>query len=541
MLSETRGHKMLKGTVKKILENADFKLVDTEVNIDIDGDNNSEFSIDVCALEKDTLFVFQCKDVGTVSSPKKEMSSIKEYIRKVLSGKFKVLDSDTGDISDKVLDKITEIKCCYVFTKQLSNKKMKNNVETAEFLFWNDQTVKYYRRISGILRHLTKNEILKEFNIEFSTRDTHEENAVQIKQEDNVMYLVGMHPGLLLKIAYVYRRAGKKPDAYQRIITKDRIDSISKFFTESENLLLPNPVIIVFDEDKTVQDKIKYSQGILQFPVKYCSAWIIDGQHRIYGFKDHLKYKDWKPGEDDDFKIPVVVFGTLPFIEQNKTFLNINYYQKKIDPILFNDLSTIIKDLRHEITWPSLLVSELNKKDPWKDMIKISELDAKKPITISGFAKTALLSKLLGYNKKTKAYSGNLYKTAPFYPEKPFDSYENQKAFKRQISILIRFFAVIREKVEDKDPKLDKWLNHKKYGLTKFTSVNALLLVLDKLLEKYPTLSVDLNKLLSVIETVDFDNESLLQYGRGYPAMPKIANHIINKINSKSGTKLNTV
>ena len=532
---------MLKRTVKKILENADFQLVDTEVNIDIDDDGNSEFSIDVCALEKDTLFVFQCKDVGTLSSPKKEMNSTKEYIRKVLSGEFKVLESDTGNISDEILNKITEIKCCYVFTKQLSNKKMKDNVETAEFLFWNDQTVKYYRRISGILRHLTKNEILKEFNIEFSTRDTHEENAVQIKQEDNVMYLVGMHPGLLLKIAYVYRRTGKKPDAYQRIITKDRIDNISKFFNESENLLLPNPVIIVFDEDQTVQDKIKYKKGVLQFPVKYCSAWIIDGQHRIYGFKDHPKYKDWKPGEEDDFKIPVVVFDTLPFIEQNKTFLNINYYQKKIDPILFNDLSTVIKDLRHEITWPSLLVSELNKKGPWKDMIKISELDAKKPITISGFAKTVLLLKLLGYNKKTKIYSGNLYKIAPFNPEKPFDSKENQIAFKKQISLLNRFFTIVREKIKDEDPKQDKWSNSKEYGLTKFTSVNAFLLVLDKLLEKDPRLSMNLNQWLSVIKTIDFKNESLLEYGRGYPAMPKIANKIIRLMNSRHGAKLTLI
>ena len=253
------------------------------------------------------------------------------------------------------------------------------------------------------------------------------------------------------------------------------------------------------------------------------------------------KYKDWKSGEEDDFKIPVVVFGTLPFIEQNKTFVNINYYQKKIDPILFNDLSTVIKDLRHEITWPSLLVSELNKTGPWKDMIKISELDAKKPITISGFAKTILLLKLLGYNKKTKTYSGNLYKIAPFNPEKSFDSKENQIAFKKQISLLNRFFTIVREKIKDEDPKQDKWLNSKEYGLTKFTSVNAFLLVLDKLLEKDPRLSMNLNQWLSVIKTIDFKNESLLEYGRGYPAMPKIANKIIRLMNSRHGAKLNLV
>ncbi|MCH9659099.1 DGQHR domain-containing protein [archaeon] len=536
--AETKGHKKLKNTISKILQESDFDLVDTEVDIDIDEDGKTEFSIDVCALHKKTLFVFQCKDRDKITDIKKELNSTKLYIKKILEKKFNVLESDTGNISNDVLKTITDIKCCYAFTNKLSNKDTAKNVSTAKFIFWDHKAIKYYQRVSQILKGLTKNEILKEFGIKITSKTDYHEKAVEIKQENNKMYLLGIHPGLLLKIAYVYRRTGNKPDAYQRIITKDRIQSISNFFNSSKNLMLPNPVIIVFDEDTDIQENIKYEEGELHFPTSYCSAWIIDGQHRIYGFKDHPKYKDWIPDEDDDFKIPVVVFMEMSKIQQNKTFLNINYYQKRIDAILFNDLSTIIQDLSHEITWPSLLVSELNKKGPWKNYIKISELDSKKPITISGFAKTKLLSKLLGYSKKTNSYSGNLFNTSPFDPKKSFSSEYNKKAFSKQLGILIRFFTIIRNEVKDDDDEKDQWLNNKKFGLTKFTVVNALLLVLDSLLEKDPKLSMDLEKWLSCISTVDYRNDKLLIYGRGYPAMPKIANKIIKKINSEYGANL---
>ncbi len=541
MLTETPGHKRLKKSIKKILENSGFEFADTEVDIDTDGDNEPEFSIDVCAVHKKTLLVFQCKDRERIPGLKKEINSTQKYIQNVQDKNFRVIGSSSHFISDNVLKRIAEIKCCYAFTKKLAGVNTQKRIESAGFLFWDDKAVKYYARISNILRSITKHEILKEFDVKLAAKDTHEEDAVEIKQGDNSMYMLGIHPGLLLKMAYVYRRTSNKPNAYQRIITRDRIRNISKFFNESDDLMLPNPVIIVFDDSQKVQEKIRFRSNKLTFPTSYCSAWIIDGQHRIFGFKDHPRYKDWNMDDNDDFKIPVVVFDKLSPIKQNKAFVNINYYQKKIDAVLFNDLATIIQDLKHEITWPSLLVSELNKRDPWKGMIKVSEMDTKKPITISGFAKTKLLHTLLGYDKKTNTYSGNLYNVAKFDVAKPFSDRGNQEAFKKQASILVRFFGIIRNKVRDEDPEKDKWLNNKEFGLTRFTTVNALLLVLDKLLEKDLELNLDLDELLNAIDMVDFRNKELLKHGRGYPAMPLIANEMIKAMNKRYSVELNLV
>jgi len=155
-----------------------------------------------------------------------------------------------------------------------------------------------------------------------------------------------------------------------------------------------------------------------------------------------------------------VAFKELKELEQNKTFVNINYYQKKIDAVLFNDLSTIIQDLKQEITWPSLLIAELNKRGVWKDRIKISELDEKKPISISGFAKTKLQTVLLGFKKikKQPVYQGILYRIAQFDVNKSFINDENQKAFKKHVTILNRFFKAIRDNVYQENEKEDWWM-----------------------------------------------------------------------------------
>ena len=541
---KTAGTINLQKAISKILENSTFSKVDQEIEIDVDGDKQIELSIDVGAIQGKTLFVFQCKDVKKLSHIKSELSSIKLYFQKVLKKQFVVLQSTKKNIRTDDLKKIKEIKCCYAFTDKLKNENTTKEVINAKFNFWDHRAIKYYGRVSGILKHLTKNEILREFGIKFSTRKIYEEPAIVIKQENNPpTYLLGMHPGLLLKMAYVYRRSGTKQDAYQRLINKDRIESISKYFKDANDLMLPNCVIIVFDNDPEIQSKIRYLRGkkVLRFPVAYCSAWIIDGQHRIYGFKDHPKYNKWtgEDEEEEEFKIPVVAFKTLPEIDQNKNFVNINFYQKKIDAVLFNDLATTIKDLKQYITWPSLLVKELNESGPWKDMIKIKELDEKTPITISGFAKTKLLTVLLGYNKTKNEYKGILYNIAPFDPNKSFEDSENQKAFQTQLDRLNRFFTAIRGVVYNKDKSKDKWLNSKDFALTRFTSVNALLLVLNSFLQTDLNLTMDLKKWLSVIKEMDLTSQGILNFGRpGFPAMPHMANDIIKRINKKYNVKL---
>jgi hypothetical protein len=171
METETKGHLNLKTDIRTIFENAGFDKVDTEINIDLDSDGKTEFSIDTCAIYKNTMFVIQCKDRENVSEIKKELTATSSYMDSLLKKKGKILDS-VKNITNADLGLITDIKCCYAFTDKLKNLDIEKNIKLAGFLFWDNKAVKYYKHISGILKNLSKNEILKEFGLFFGKKIT---------------------------------------------------------------------------------------------------------------------------------------------------------------------------------------------------------------------------------------------------------------------------------------------------------------------------------------------------------------------------------
>lgn len=299
---------------------------------------------------------------------------------------------------------------------------------------------------------------------------------------------------------------------------------ISKFLSEKK-VILPNAIILSFDNDVN----LNFKDNKLSFPIKYCSAWIIDGQHRTFGFKD-TKYKDWSMDVNNEFKLPVIVFKDMPGKIQSKIFIDINYNQKKIDPTLLCDLATVIKDLKNELTWPSLLAAELNKNSELKDFIKISELDDTRPIKLSSFVQYGLLETLLGLNKKTNVYSGPLMNYAKFNPDEEFDSEINKTAFNKQVELLKRYLSAVKKNTKPAAWKKD-FSKKSKYALLKPTGLNALFLVLDKIMQKYPAVDFDLEKYLSPLKNINFGRKHVASKGGGWRGFRGLANEIIKKIN----------
>jgi len=98
----------------------------------------------------------------------------------------------------------------------------------------------------------------------------------------------------LLKISFVNHQALNHPDgkpAYQRMINKNRIKNIGDFIKRGgffpTNILLNFVDECRFDPLPKLHNNDKNSKfGVLYLPNKYKSAWVIDGQHRLYGFSD---------------------------------------------------------------------------------------------------------------------------------------------------------------------------------------------------------------------------------------------------------------
>ncbi len=160
-------------------------------------------------------------------------------------------------------------------------------------------------------------------------------------------YSFSVEPEVLLKIAFILHRTDSSMrafDSYQRMVKRPRIKEIEKYINAGG--FFPNSIIInfntkkplKFDEVETCEHCSQSDLGILHLPNKYQSAFIIDGQHRLYGYGN----TEWKSKNT----IPVVAFENLPEKEQTKVFVDINNKQKSVS-------KNLLMTLMAEFNWGS--------------------------------------------------------------------------------------------------------------------------------------------------------------------------------------------
>ena len=120
--------------------------------------------------------------------------------------------------------------------------------------------------------------------------------ALQTKMGRHDCYSFSIEPEYLLKIAYVAHRArgkGTDIDAYQRLIKKSRLKKIKEFIS-ADGIFPTNIVVNVekgryarFDRGKQKKDGPGGRYGWLTLYPSYGTAWIIDGQHRLFAYSGH--------------------------------------------------------------------------------------------------------------------------------------------------------------------------------------------------------------------------------------------------------------
>lgn len=178
--------------------------------------------------------------------------------------------------------------------------------------------------------------------------------AIKGKMGSHTYYSFSIEPDKLLKIGYVLHRSKanrKMMPTYQRIIKKNRLKQINEFITK-ESGFFPNSIIISldskdsrmrFDSANTQVPSAISKVGVLHLPKKYRSAYIIDGQHRLYGYAG-TKYAKTNT-------IPVVAFVNLKREEQVDLFMQINENQKAVP-------KTLRETLNADLLWTSTNLKE---------------------------------------------------------------------------------------------------------------------------------------------------------------------------------------
>lgn len=311
-----------------------YKFLNKDRNFSLPYDKNNpnqSKQLDVFAKDDETILIVECKSSETNKRGdfKKELESyigIIEGLRKSIQAlfprtkyKFKfILATKNLTISDEDLDRLKKLNGVHL----------------------NDENIEYFFQLHSQLGSASRYQFLG--NIFEGQEIPEMENkipAVRGKMGGHTYYSFATEPENLLKIGYVLHRNKANVNmmpTYQRLIKKSRLKSVNEFIENGG--YFPNSIVISIDaknchfEPANTQVANTISDiGILHLPKKYKSAYIIDGQHRLYGYSNS-EYKNKNT-------IPVVAFVNLSRDEQVQLFMQINENQKAVSKDLRNTLN----------------------------------------------------------------------------------------------------------------------------------------------------------------------------------------------------------
>ncbi|MDN3582008.1 DGQHR domain-containing protein [Mucilaginibacter flavus] len=290
--------------------------------------------IDVFAKDDETVLIIECR------------SSIKN-ISCDFSDELEGLKFKKAGIINTIHALFPNTKPKFKFILATRNIGMSTEDETAlakfDAIHFSEEVIDYYYSLHSQLGTASRYQLLGALFAGQEIPDL--ENripAIEGKMGGHTYYSFSIEPEKLLKIGYVLHRNKANENmmpTYQRLIKKARIKEIHKFL-EEEGGYFPNSVIIniVSDKNKDIFFEKSSNQvpeaisriGILHLPKKYRSSYIIDGQHRLYGYSNS-KYKNTNT-------IPVVALINLERSEQVRLFMQINENQKPVSKDLRNTL-----------------------------------------------------------------------------------------------------------------------------------------------------------------------------------------------------------
>lgn len=265
-------------------------------------------------------------------------------------------------------------------------------------------------------------------------------------------YTFPISPEYLLKISYVsHRSKGKASDVhtYQRMIAKSRLRKIRDYI--SEQGIFPTNIVVNLDkksikferihqENTTEEQETSGILGWLNIRPAYKSAWIIDGQHRLFAYSGHDRAKN--------SHLSVLAFEGIPPSTQAQLFVDINAKQKSVQ-------SSLLHELFAELNWdaesPNARVQAIISK-----AVQVLDTDRDSPLcgriltadASKDHAKCISLTSVFSALGKTGFYivkevKGNVIEYGPLWAG------DNNETLKRTVQVLKFWLDEIRKGAPD--------------------------------------------------------------------------------------------
>lgn len=311
-----------------------FRILNSDEKLIVQWGPNKEDTqqLDVVAVGDDAIFVVECKAAKTSvgHSFKTELNKMEQY----MTGVAEALQQIYGNNK--------RVKFLFASRKYRINDEDLARIANAGIFHLNDNSYNY---INNLIKSYKESVIYQFYGLMFKDELINDEYikipVLKGKMGERDYYIFSIEPSTLLKIGFVLHRTrvnDSMAPTYQRLLVPSRLKALTKFIDDGG--YFPNSIIINFsavnDDLKVKFTPIKAEKdslsefGFLLIPNAYGIAYIIDGQHRVYGYSQSQ--------HKEDSTIPVVAFVGMESEEQLKIFMEINENQKAVSPSLRLDL-----------------------------------------------------------------------------------------------------------------------------------------------------------------------------------------------------------
>lgn len=391
--------------------------------------------IDVFAKDDETVVVTECKSCAeptrrSLQKDIEEFANLKGPISRAIHEHY-------GD------DRKLKILWLFVTDNVIWSEPDRQRAIGENIHVVTERELRYYVTIASHLHSAARYQFLAEFlkNTKIPEMENVHVPAVRGRLRGRLFYSFVSTPKQMLKIAFVNHRTLADPEGaptYQRLVSGTRLRQISKFLHAGG--FFPTNILVNFSQECrfdpiATDDETNVTFGHLYLPSTYRSAWIIDGQHRLYGYA---------PLSDEEMNqnIMVVAFEDLDKTEEANLFVTINHEQKSVP-------KTLLDDLEGELKWNSERPSERIGAIAAR-LIGVLNDDLGEPLYgrvtqqgITGTDRVCLTVPELKAGMKKSGLLGTAVMQAKEYAPGPLSDLTDFKTLDRARSVLNSYFGLI--------------------------------------------------------------------------------------------------
>jgi DGQHR domain-containing protein len=310
----------------------------------VDAENESPSSqIDVVAVDAEVVLAVECKS----SESARKRPQFQEELAKLAQLRENFTKAARTQFPSEA--KKTVVLAFFTNNVILSDND-RARAEAANVVLFDERDLGYYEALAFHLGPAAKYQLLAEMLPGKTIPGlTIRVPAVRTKMAGTSCYTFSINPEYLLKISYVSHRAkGKASDVntYQRMLSKSRLSKIRDYILKDG--IFPTNIVVNLEAKRLDFQRIHQESkgadqesgilGWLEIRPTYKCAWIIDGQHRLFGYS----------GLDVAAKsrLSVLAFEGLLPSKQAQLFIDINAKQKSVK-------QSLLQELYAELHWNS--------------------------------------------------------------------------------------------------------------------------------------------------------------------------------------------